>query len=92
MDFICAHCHALVSVQHDSVDNGTTLTCFKCGKLTVLALMTPDDHKALSRKNFQHILGELEKLAAKDPKWKKRRKTFEIIPGLDYAQLKSMDE
>jgi DNA-directed RNA polymerase subunit RPC12/RpoP len=38
--FICAHCGNISYSEEDSIDSGTSLTCSKCGKKTVVELFT----------------------------------------------------
>ena len=40
--FICAHCKNTSHSGEDTIDNGTSLTCNKCGKKTVVELFTPE--------------------------------------------------
>ena len=39
MTYTCAHCRAFAACELDDLDTGTTLTCNKCGKDTVIVLM-----------------------------------------------------
>ena len=56
--YICAHCGSFAEVSFWSIeafDNGTTLTCDKCGEDTVLLLLTPKAYRNVVNRNLTPV-------------------------------------
>jgi DNA-directed RNA polymerase subunit RPC12/RpoP len=45
--YICAECGAIVWIEEESLDTGTTFKCSVCWKDTVIVLMTREKYKEL---------------------------------------------
>lgn len=52
IQFVCAHCGAIVEDKDTALENGATLFCIKCAGQTVTALLTPQEYKTQCQLTF----------------------------------------